>query len=59
MNFNLPPDTAWQIASTTSQVIAAYAGPAELIGGILLTFLVVELIIGALTSSPTQGHTSG
>lgn len=54
MNFTLPADTGAQLASTTTSIVVAYAAPAELIGGVLLAFLVLELIIDAVRSSKSS-----
>ncbi len=60
MNFNLPQDSMWQLASTTGVVIHAYIAPAYIVGGILLAFFIIErLIDAAFPSTPTASPDHG
>jgi len=57
MNITLPGAPVSDIASTTTAAIVSFAAPAEIICGILLAFLVVELLIHALTPNHSTSTT--
>ena len=52
MNITIPSDLNTQIASSTSDMIYSIRGPAELIAGVLLAFLILELIIININRQP-------
>lgn len=56
MNFTLPSDAMWQIASTTGGVIAAYISPAYIVMGVLLALYILERIFDAVSPST---HSTG
>lgn len=59
MNFNLPTDAMSQFASTTSALIVAYASPAYIVIGVILSFFIIERLIAAIyPSTPTGSHDS-
>jgi len=58
MNFGLPDDAAFQIASSTGQLISAYSAPAEMIIGILLALYILERIIDSFHTTPMQSDNS-
>ena len=55
MTISLPSDAVGQIGSSTTSSLVSFAGPAEIIGGVLLAFLVLTLILNSFHSAPTQG----
>lgn len=46
--FQLPADTLPQVASSTTSMIAAVAGPTELALGVLVGLFVIQVLIGAV-----------
>jgi len=48
MNLELPENLVGTIASSTTTMIGNLSSVAALIGGIILAFFVIEMVIGAL-----------
>jgi len=58
MNFGIPSDFNMTVASNTTAAIGSFGKPAELIIGILLAFLVINMII-AVFRTPQVDDTEG
>jgi hypothetical protein len=53
-NLALPPTAVSDISSSTTQALVSFAGPAELIGGLLVAFLIFELVVHVLLPGARQ-----
>jgi len=54
MNLSLPADAGYQLASSTTQAIFAFAPPAIIVMGILLAFFILELVVDSFHTTSTH-----